>query len=797
MQLNQVERYLPIKIRSMIEQNFYAKVNQQAFLDTVARNEDFLADPLQHVTVYSDHGVVHVRDVASNIITVLDTINGVLIPKRSLSEIEFMKGYGVMLAYNHDIGMMDFSAFGRAMHPEFAAQAVFNPQFDEVVATVWRENWGNVAWRLMNLAEDGALLGDPKIVLRELLAMSVGHSKSKVPIEVLNDPAELRRVMQTAVSTPLKTLYHIQQIAKAKRKLVDAEAAEDIAAIAKHTTAVVDAEAAQAAYLTQDPTQRNDLVDHYYNDFAEEAFHWLILLDPDVQTMVQDVVDTLRALRVADALRQRGTTLKTSGGYQIFIDQKTAKAVIALQKGSGEVLMLESDNPLSIGEANMASSELTRNGDLRVSFHRGAYINAATMQRAALACALVIDDIQKDTIESFKRDMDETAVSLKTSDEIEILIEETDDNLAFADLIQAELKRINPTLGQRSRIVPSLKHISDSERDRYLAATALDWTLEQRKQILIRVAQSGHKVNEIDPEIAFTDVALTTLREGDVLLEVGAPPGFVYVPLGDGMVSLPAGGYQPQPVTPYIPLGNTRVVHGSVQEATITTEKDITLLMIPKEIYLKYWHDTYSVKEFLQTLPHFYTEKGDKVLTMTFDILEDIAMLDGELADEEVVFIQKFMESSGQALTAEEIRGKLLTGETTDFTILRQTAVRYLDLHPSLLQVGQLRDLVNLLVEADDDVSDEEKLMLSELNSLFEGYLRQDSNYIRYQVFVVPQSEVQDKAIQTLLVEYEKVESSYGHAYLCGTFHSRDYAHMIRRRYRDLNLYAVVEREEQ
>lgn len=795
MQTNHVERYLPAKIRSMIEQNFYAKVNQQAFLDTVVRNEDFLADPLRHVAVFSDHGVVHVRDVANNIITVLDIINGVLIPQRGHNRLEFMKGYGAMVAYNHDIGMMDFSAFGRAMHPEFAAQAVFDPQFDAIAEEIWRENWGNIAWRLLNLAEDGALPGNPKIVLREMLALAVGHSKSKVPIAVLNDRAELQRVMQTAVSTSLHALHHQQQIAKTKRKLAQTQAQGDLAAIAKQTNAVADAEAAQAAYLSHNPTLRNETINRYYADFAQESFRWLVASHPNVQTLVQDVIDTLRALRVADALRQRGTTLKTSGGYQIFIDQKTAKAVIAWQKGSGEVLMLETDDPLSIGEANMASSELTRGGDLRVSFHRGSYVDAATAQRAAFACALVIDDIQQDTIESFKRPAGETAVSLKTSDEIQILIEETDDNLAFADLIQAELKRINLTLGRRSRIVPSLKHISDRERDRYLAATTLNLTLAQRQQVLRRVAQSGHKINEINPDAAFTDVALTTLRAGDVLLEIGAPPGFVYVPLGDGMVSLPAGGYQPQPVTPYIPLGNTRVIHGSVQEATITTEKDITLLMIPKEIYLKYWHDTYSVEEFLAILPQFYSEKGKQALAMTLTILEQIAMLDGKLAHAEIAFIQKFMELSGQVLTDEEIRKRLLTGEPTDFTVLRETAVNYLNLAPSLLQVGQLRDLINLLVAADDNVSAEEQLMLAELNSLFEGYLSQDSSNVRYQVYIVPQSKTQDRAIQTLLNNYEKIETSYGRAYLCGTFHSRDYAQMIRARYRDLNLYAVVERE--
>ena len=40
--------------------------------------------------------------------------------------------------------------------------------------------------------------------------------------------------------------------------------------------------------------------------------------------LADDVVDALRALRAADVLRQRGTALRTSGGYEVFFDARTA-----------------------------------------------------------------------------------------------------------------------------------------------------------------------------------------------------------------------------------------------------------------------------------------------------------------------------------------------------------------------------------------------------------------------------------------------------------------------------------------
>lgn len=51
--------------------------------------------------------------------------------------------------------MVNFSRFGRAMHPEFAAQWVFSPEFDPLLETLWDENCGNLAWRLTQLASKG------------------------------------------------------------------------------------------------------------------------------------------------------------------------------------------------------------------------------------------------------------------------------------------------------------------------------------------------------------------------------------------------------------------------------------------------------------------------------------------------------------------------------------------------------------------------------------------------------------------------------------------------------------------
>ncbi len=792
----QLDRYLPESVRMLIEGEYYAKVSEQAQLDLLQKNKAFMTDPFNHVGLYSDHGIVHVRDVAMNILQVLDAIHGVLIHTRSLGRFSFMQGAGVMLAYMHDVGMRNFSAIGRAMHPEFAAQEVFTPEFDEIIATIWGENYGNIAWRLVNLKDSGSLAADPKLVLREILALSLGHSKSKIPIEVLNNPEDLRARMVRSVGSDLLQLYHQQQVAKADAKFDQAKATGGDTEKRQETEHTLEqARAAQKEFQesAQGTIQFNETARRLYADFDNEAFTWITSEYSETQEMLADLIDVLRALRVADALRQRGTTLKTSAGYQILVDQNTANAVISLQKGSGEIFLLESDNPLSAGEANMASSELTPSGDLRVSFSRGAFSNRETTRRGAFNVAAVIDDIQRDTIETFQLP-DGIGEGLKSNQEIQILIEETDDNLEFADLVLEELLARNSELKDKSRIVPSLKNVAPEERERYLQAEELDWSAESahREKTLVRIAQSGHQTELIDPQAAFTDVRICVLREGETLMNAGAPPGFVYIPMGEGLFSTPLGGYQAFAVKPWIPLGNTRVIRGAAQEATVTAQAEVSVLTIPKEIYLKFWHDTYDVEEFKEYLPKFYAEDRLKGYEQIIEILRQVAMIDAHLDQAEIEFIQKFADTWDMAFDAAQMRVDMEGAGRTDYVSLRQSVTDYLSVAPPFSQVIELRDLLNTFVQSDEQVSDEETLILSELMGLFASYL-DEQDLVQYRVLIVPQSNQQDQAITSLFPEFTKGVFAGGVAYLVGTFYSKDYAQMIADRYRALHFFSTVE----
>lgn len=585
-----LNRYLPEKIRLQIETQFYAQVNQQARLEEIVKDEDFWDAPEKHVGLFSDHGVVHVRDVVHQIIDVLGLINGVLIPARAPARLDFfMRGYGVMVAYLHDIGMRDFSSFGRAMHPEFASQYVFSPDFDPLLEVIWEENCGNIAWRLLNLAQQGLLTQPPQTVLREMLAMSNCHSKSKVPVGVLNDPARLRALMQNVISTDLNILYlqHRLRVAQAS-----GTSREDILA-------------AQAALLEASQTVNASAgvcadLERFYADYTQEAYSWLVSDHPAVQALRADVIDTLRTLRCADALRQRGTVLKTSGSYEIFIDQMSGNAIFALREGDNHLYMLELSNPLSSGEANLASSELDHEGNLRVGFHRGYFASAETIQRAAHYAAVVVNDIQSDVIESFI--VPDPVPELKAADDIKILIEGTDGNLDFADQVTQELVRLDPELSTRVQPVSSLQSATPAERQQYLQAPHVDWDILDRVELLQHLASSGQKMDGLNVEEAFRHVKLIHVKAGDTLIQANTPASFVYIPFREGLRIIPLGGYKTFTVRAWMPLGNTGVIRGAMRNATVVSDRDMHLLMIPKDVYLKHWHHPHTTQELRQIL---------------------------------------------------------------------------------------------------------------------------------------------------------------------------------------------------
>lgn len=568
---------LPVRIREIIERNYYAKVNASLTLEEVARDPTFLEDPISHLALYTDHGVMHMRDVAHRIVDMVAKVPGVKIPERPGLRLDFMTSYGCLLAYVHDIGMSDLNPYGRVVHAEFGGHEAFGAAFDEIVDILWEENIGNLAWRVLRLTSAGVFEGPPQRILREVASLGYAHSKSSVPAAMLNDPTALRDRMLHILSHPLEALYHAKQLKKSRS---DDQRAHHQNALQR---------AASPAALEE---HRAQLLARHYDEFENSAFVWLEVVAPQAQEFIADVVDTIRCLRCADALRQRGTHLRTSGNYQIFIDQRTANAVYAMHDMQGRTYLLEGDNPINAGEANLEVSEVTHEGDLRFAFFRGSFGSDEAVRRAAHNASVIVDDIQADVVESF--------IGADGSDGRRtcVLLEHTEDNPEFAPLVADLVVARAPSLMDRVICVPALRNAPEAERQRFLAASAVDWDRDKRMAFLSNVASRGYRTDHVDPDLGFRSTRLSHLSAGECLTEVGARASFVYVPLTPGLRGRPAGGYDYFRVHPWEPLGVTGVIRGDFRNSTVVAEDDVDVLILPKDVYLRHWHRNYTPAEF-------------------------------------------------------------------------------------------------------------------------------------------------------------------------------------------------------
>ncbi|MGK7901698.1 MAG: hypothetical protein AB4352_09830 [Hormoscilla sp.] len=174
------------------------------------------------------------------------------------------------------------------------------------------------------------------------------------------------------------------------------------------------------------------------------------------------------------------------------------------------------------------------------------------------------------------------------------------------------------------------------------------------------------------------------------------------------------------------------------------------------------------------------------------NILGQIALIDEEIDPREKEFIQSFADNWNIDFDWEELTSKRTDGSNVSYVKLRQDVADYLATTPPQKQVSQLKDVITALVNIDEEVSEQEQLILAELNGLFSRYLDKHHNLEVYHVVVVPRSDRQEQVIATSFPELSQYSVIDGHAYHSGPFYSKQYAQIICEQYRSLNLFGIV-----
>jgi hypothetical protein len=174
-------------------------------------------------------------------------------------------------------------------------------------------------------------------------------------------------------------------------------------------------------------------------------------------------------------------------------------------------------------------------------------------------------------------------------------------------------------------------------------------------------------------------------------------------------------------------------------------------------------------------------------------ILGHVALIDDHFDERERDFIQSFVDAWGIDFSPDSLR-ELGTGGHVNFRELRGDVEAYLSTSPPPNQVSQLSDVVSALIHVDEEVSEEEALVLGELEGMWNAYLDSEADTPLFGVAVVPQSPLQDRAIAEVIQNVGKTPVEGGEAYVVGRYHSERYAELMGRQYRELGFFTTVVR---
>ena len=171
------------------------------------------------------------------------------------------------------------------------------------------------------------------------------------------------------------------------------------------------------------------------------------------------------------------------------------------------------------------------------------------------------------------------------------------------------------------------------------------------------------------------------------------------------------------------------------------------------------------------------------------DILIKLAAIDDDIAKEEIDLINQFADKWN--INIPEIKeGK--PAEVTNLVELKALVQSYLDEKPDTEVAEGLTDLINMMAEADDEITEEESMAVSEFTGMITHYVNAEKGgeVDMFEVNIVPQGDEQIGAIKEILPNLDSVRDRGGEVFKVGKFFSEDYAEAVCEKYIALGLYS-------
>jgi len=222
------------------------------------------------------------------------------------------------------------------------------------------------------------------------------------------------------------------------------------------------------------------------------------------------------------------------------------------------------------------------------------------------------------------------------------------------------------------------------------------------------------------------------------------------------------------------------------------------IIVIGVGVWVKENRNTGFFKLFIKALHLERKESADLIKSLVqpsgakqiLSILQKVACLDQDIAEEEVKLVNNFAQQWRLDIPSAE---EWSLSKETNLLDIRESVVDYLKISPPSQQASELIDLVKLMIIADNKLTEEENLFLSEVTGMIKDYVERDGEAVMYHVLIVPQNQSQFDAVKTIFPNSEPVERRGGKVLVRGQFFSKEYANAICQKYIALGMFSIWE----
>jgi hypothetical protein len=222
----------------------------------------------------------------------------------------------------------------------------------------------------------------------------------------------------------------------------------------------------------------------------------------------------------------------------------------------------------------------------------------------------------------------------------------------------------------------------------------------------------------------------------------------------------------------------------------------VVFVLIGSGLWVAQWHGRGFRSLFLRALKLERRESADLIKRLVqptgakeiLQLLHQLASVDGHVDEREARMISQFAREWHLAEPASDE-----AGPPVDLLTLRRSIFDYLNVRPPAAQVGELRDVLQVLAESDARVTWQESVALEEADGMLRQFVAgEDAGLSMHEVLIVPQSERQVDAVRSLLPDRQEKTLRGGRVFSVGLFFSPRYAEFVCQKYISLGLFSTV-----